>query len=177
MRNIKRCWQKRYAPVCKTGPWDGRIPTPLHYFKGHMITQRTGKVTIKYIESLGGSTLLGLSFRTPCLQPLLQNAITAELGGRKWSSSDAIKRLGPPNVTMRGYESSPGCWLFDHTSGITFLIFSDCHRKHPWRGTSYEVDFPEDTPLTDKQLCDAVIELYATLGLDIVPRSDFCVRY
>jgi hypothetical protein len=56
-----------------------------------------------------------------------------------WNFSSVISKLGSPLVTMPDYESNPGIWIFDdEPTGITFLIWSDCHRANSYKGTSYE---------------------------------------
>jgi len=50
------------------------------------------------------------------------------------------KILGKPNVIVRDLESAPGLWVFDdEPTGLLFLVWSDCWKKHPWKGTSFEV--------------------------------------
>jgi len=69
------------------------------------------------------------------------------------ASKRLIRSLGKPAVTM-DLEASPGVWLLDHSTGIRLVVFSDCHRKNPWKGTSFEIDLaytangkPTDVPL------------------------------
>lgn len=48
-----------------------------------------------------------------------------------------------PLVHMKDYESNPGVWVFKDRSGITFIVYSDEHRKNAYKGTSIEVQRPE----------------------------------
>lgn len=97
-------------------------------------------MTIAQAEELGGraSSLLNYWQRSEQLAELMQSALRepAEL----WRhSSRAVRGLGAPLVRMRGYEATPGLWVFDDSpSGIVFLVWSDGYKKHPWKGTSYE---------------------------------------
>lgn len=74
--------------------------------------------------------------------------------------------FGKPNVHMRGYESYPGVWIFESdTFQVKWVIFSDCHRKHSWKGTSFEIAC--DKNITDTMLCGAFCELCDLLGFEI----------
>jgi hypothetical protein len=55
-------------------------------------------------------------------------------------SQKLVRGLPPPLIRLREFESTPGLWVFDDAiSGITFLMWSDGWKVHPWKGTSYEV--------------------------------------
>lgn len=57
---------------------------------------------------------------------------------------DMLKALGAPMVICRDFESEPGLWLADdEETGVTFMIFSDEHRKKAWKGTSFEAIAPD----------------------------------
>lgn len=67
-------------------------------------------------------------------------------------STDLIKGLGKPLITMPEYESSPGLWIFtDKETGIEFFIWSDVHKKNAFKGTSIEVKIkPAQYDIFDK---------------------------
>lgn len=52
---------------------------------------------------------------------------------------EVVHDLGKPNVHLPELESNPGVWLFSDTDrNIIWIIFSDCHRKNKFKGTSLE---------------------------------------
>jgi len=130
-----------------------------------MITRRPGKLTIKEIETLSLSATnlqnLAYSFVFRDTADLMKSYI---ISSPSIYGAEPIKRLPRPNVTMKGYESSPGCWVFDDTeSKITWIMFSDCYRKSHFKGTSYELILPED--IIDEQLKVAIQKFLKYLGV------------
>ena len=70
--------------------------------------------------------------------PIIHNG---ELG---CANTERLTKLGKPSVVMRGYDSYPGVWVIDDTTRpMTWVIWSDGMHKHPWKGTSVEVIFPD----------------------------------
>ncbi len=68
-----------------------------------------------------------------------------------------VKNLGSPLLRVRDFESTPGLWLFrSDPSGHVFLIWSDGYKKHPWKGTSYEV-------VVNPDRMDTLAEAFAAL--------------
>lgn len=133
-----------------------------------MITQRPGKMKMKEIEDFQDSriheVLVNLAYTTqfPNLHKIIFKRVIRPF---HYCSAYAVKTLGKPNVTMRGYESNPGVWVLDDSkSGITWHIWSDGHKKNCFKGTSYEVFYPVD--ITDKEMCDAVTRLFNKLGVE-----------
>lgn len=53
-----------------------------------------------------------------------------------------FKKLPKPNGRTT-YESNPGIWVFNDSTGITFFVFSDAHRKNAFKGTSIEMALPQ----------------------------------
>lgn len=105
-----------------------------------LLRQRDGRMTIAQAEELGAeaSSLLNYWQRNEKLAQLMQAALREPT--ELWRhGSRAVRGLGAPLVRMRGYEATPGLWVFDDApSGIVFLVWSDGYKKHPWKGTSYE---------------------------------------
>lgn len=140
-----------------------------------MIVQREGKVTMKYIETLSNtrnSTVLSNLYydsRFPSLTRLYTNMYSNPIRGLSSliHGEGSVANFGKPNVRMIGYESTPGVWLFDDTeSGIIWMIYSDCHKKNHFKGTSYEVILPANT--TDAQLVQSLTGLFKLIGISIV---------
>ena len=80
--------------------------------------------------------------------------------------TEVVKNLGRPKVTMPQYESSPGLWQFDDSTGIKFLLWSDGHRKHSYKGSSFEVIVSSKN---EKYLCSAFKRLLAHIDPQLFP--------
>lgn len=140
-----------------------------------MIVQREGKVTGKYIETLSSAAnaevLSNLFYdsRFPSLTRLYTNMYknpTIGLSSLIYGEG-SVANFGKPNVRLIGYESTPGVWVFDDTeTGITWMIYSDCHKKNCYKGTSYEVILPAMT--TDEDLMLSLTKLFKLKGISIV---------
>lgn len=118
------------------------------------------------IESLGSETLTNVinwRYKAPSAQKYMSNLFEEDFElAMLLSSSSAIKNLGSPDVIMRGYESSPGAWMFLHQPTNSYLtVFSDGYKKHPSKGTSYELsNLPKN--LSDAEvlcICKDIIKL------------------
>lgn len=121
-----------------------------------MFTRRHGKMKVSEVENLELNTLMNIMYHGVEGNTAAQkyNDDITSCNHLKWGlhSSSAVKDLGSPNVTMMQYESRPGAWVFDHSTGIVLVIFSDGHRKNPSKGTSYEIaNIPDD--FSDEMLC------------------------
>lgn len=124
------------------------------YFKNDIIL-RDGKVTKKYVESLDTNPLVMILNHSE--YPLALQLWTQEFNSNNWEllSKESLVKFGKPNIEFRNYESSPGVWIFDDTkTGIIWVIWTDLHHKHPWKGTSYEAIVPEY--IDDRTLTDAI---------------------
>jgi len=104
------------------------------------ITLRTGKMSRAQVEALSKNAA---SLYALLQSPFLDNG---EHLFSRWTDILMKSRLKPdqwskPLVHM-DYEANPGVWIFDDSSGITFIVYSDEHRKNPWRGTSVDVVRP-----------------------------------
>lgn len=138
-----------------------------------MIVQRPYKMRIKEVEELSqtSQSFRNLAFdkRFPSIDKMIDSMyddtdyeIIHTLYG-----SGSVRNFNKPNVTMRGYESNPGAWVFDDTdTGITWIIFSDCHKKYHFKGTSYELILPPG--ITNEQLLNSTIAMFKLVGIDIV---------
>jgi hypothetical protein len=109
-----------------------------------MFVQRTSKMKIAEIESLGTDTLINVLYHRGDYPTTLKQYHYDLASGDQllWciNSAEAIRNFGKPNVTMMDYENRPGAWVFDHEpTGIVLVVFSDGHRKDPYKGTSYEL--------------------------------------
>lgn len=105
------------------------------------IVQLTDKLTQRQAEDIGSKsdTLTNLSSINKNLYEFFKEIYTSPELTKLISSSKAVKELGDPLVKMRGYESTPGLWMFDDIeTGTRFLIWSDGYKKNPWKGTSVE---------------------------------------
>lgn len=110
-----------------------------------MIVQRTGKFTRKEAISLGrnSTNVSNLIYNDEQLFKVW--VPLTEKTGFRFYSSDVVRRLGKPLVTLPPFESSPGIWVLDdEETGIIFLIWSDGWKKNPRKGTSYEVICNDD---------------------------------
>ena len=102
----------------------------------------TRRVTRSEITNIGSHTLYGTLVIHRCRKALRKMNKDLLTGDHLWigfNRGRAVVNLGKPNVTLPELESNPGVWVFEHTSGIILLIFSDGHRKNCYRGTSYEL--------------------------------------
>lgn len=125
----------------------------------HNISLRQGKVTKKYIESLGMKTLSNVLAWEPGY-PASSDYWLFVLREHMFSvvTEETIKRLGKPNLNVKEYESFPGVWILDDLkSGINWLIWSDLHHRHPWKGTSFELVLPQY--ITDETMIDSLKRL------------------
>ena len=123
-----------------------------------MFTQRTHKMKIAEVENLGTDTLMNIMYHRADGHKTAKKYNDDIVSSRCliWGihGREAVRNLRKPNVTMVGYESRPGAWVFDHNpTGIVLVIFSDGHRKNPHKGTSYELaNLPDN--FTDEMLYD-----------------------
>ena len=106
------------------------------------------KFKIAEIEQFETDTLNNVLIKYNCTKTHKQiikdtvTGVTLDIGIHGF---EAVSKMGKPNVTMQGYENSPGAWVFEHTTGIILVIFSDGHRKNCYKGTSYELaNIPDD---------------------------------
>ena len=131
------------------------------------ITMRKGKITVKQAVTLGRKASVVSAYTDIWHGPWERLLYTKEsiLWGSKW-----VSKLGAPMVRVRKFESSPGLWVFDSApSGHVFLVWSDGYKKHPWKGTSYEVIAnPDhmDALVPAFEALVAVLESYRTGGVD-----------
>ena len=110
-----------------------------------MITQRSGKVTAKFVEGLDSDTLFNILNHTPKYRAAA-DFWHGYLEQSSWKplKDERVKSWGTPNINMRGYESAPGVWIFDDSSiGIIWYVWTDLHHKNPWKGSSFEIYVPE----------------------------------
>jgi hypothetical protein len=101
------------------------------------ITMRKGEITEKQAIALGRKASVVSAYTDIWHGPWERMIYAKEsiLRGSKW-----VSKLGAPMARVRQLESSPGLWVFDSApSGHVFLIWSDGYKKHPWKGTFYEV--------------------------------------
>lgn len=140
-----------------------------------MIVQREGKVTGKYVETLSDAknaeVLNNLFYdsRFPSLTKLYNNMYSKPSFGlsRLLYGEGSVANFGKPNVRLVGYESTPGVWIFDDTeTGITWMVYSDCHKKKHYKGTSYEVILPAMT--TDEDLVRSLTKLFKLKGISVI---------
>jgi hypothetical protein len=110
-----------------------------------MLTQRTKKATIKEIEDISTGWSLPNFIHRPGWSKT--TSFFETIRKQFWFNDCRVlcKLLGKPLINMRGYESTPGVWILDCTTGIKWIIWSDGHHKNPWKGTTYEVILPEGT--------------------------------
>ena len=104
----------------------------------------TGKMTRAQALELGGnaSNVFSMQREQKELQSTISKFMETDLF---WKSDVWIKKLGKPSTSIPEFESNPGIWVFlDNETGIKFLIWSDCHRKNAYKGTSYESIIPEN---------------------------------
>lgn len=136
-----------------------------------MFKQRQHKMKIAEVEALGSDTLMNVIFHHSRFPKTLKCYHEDMSSGDSllWgvNGKEAVQHLGKPNVNMIGYESRPGAWVFDHEpTGIILVIFSDGHRKNPYKGTSYELaNLP--TGMSDEDLLGLYKELMQMVtGID-----------
>jgi hypothetical protein len=128
---------------------------------------KTNKIFSKEdIESLNSEPLTNViswRYKAPSALKFMNNLFEENFElAMLLNSSSAIRNLGSPDVIMRGYESSPGAWMFLHQPTSSYLtVFSDGYKKHPSKGTSFELsNLPEN--LSDAEvlcICKDIIKL------------------
>jgi len=124
-----------------------------------MFTRVTKKYTIKDIEQADTETLLNLSHKVQKpynfrIADLIKAFLVTD-----YVDGDVVSQFGKPNVTMKGYESNPGVWVFEHKQyGVQLFIFSDGHKKNCFKGTSYEFSFSHD--LNGQELVDLICDVF-----------------
>jgi len=124
----------------------------------HTLTLRPGKITGKELLRMYEDltiTPIGNYLRSGRFEKakdIWYNAMQKSF----WSivSKGTVAKWGKPNLNCRDLESSPGVWIFDDTAGVTWVIYSDMHHKHPWKGTSFEVSI--DDGISDKTMCEVI---------------------
>lgn len=93
------------------------------------------KTAIADIENLDTTPLSSYAYRVAGLAQRFEAILVGWMG-----SSKITRGEGAPNVKMRGYESTPGVWLYlDEETGVRFAVFSDGWKKKPWKGSSIEL--------------------------------------
>lgn len=112
------------------------------------ILQRKTKITRADALELAENSVRVDSFQNAAMRQVWKRYIDSDLF---LDNAKLIKKLGEPLVTMPDFESNPGLWMFsDIQSGITFMVWSDCHRKNAFKGTSFEVlKTSDDTVVAD----------------------------
>jgi len=126
-----------------------------------MISLNPKKFTIKEVEELSGNadTLNNLCY-SKSLMKIYDSCVASR---PSIFGKSHIKALGKPNVTMRGYESNPGAWIFNDTdSQITWIMFSDGHKKNSFKGASYELILPKN--ISSNELGNAIRNFFNYLG-------------
>ena len=118
------------------------------------------KITQKQGNELGSNTKTVSSFyHIPAIRKVMKKYIDAMASSR--NERTEFFRTHKPNIIMRGYESTPGLWIFkDKASGIQFIVWSDLYKKHPWKGTSFEVTLPTN----ETELAEAFERLLTFIG-------------
>ena len=135
----------------------------------HMLIQKTGKITGKQLGVMYDTfyhTPIGNILRSGRFEKaraLWFNAMQESY----WSivSEDTIKKWGKPNINCRNLEASPGVWLFNDSVGVAWIIYSDLHHKHPWKGTSFEVYVIDR--VDDEDLCGAINRFLDVCRVDV----------
>lgn len=139
-----------------------------------MIKPDLNKYTIKQIEDLceGIDGLCSVRFDSFVYnKPKFKELWEALILEAALYDKPSFEDIRPPNVTMKGYESNPGIWIFDDSiNNIKWLMFSDCHRKNRYRGTSYELIC--DPNISDEKLLTSATEFFKTIGFDLNLKED-----
>lgn len=109
------------------------------------VTRRFSRSEITNLESQTLYDTLVINRCRKALKIMEKDVLSGDHLRMGFNSGRAVVNLGKPNVTLPGLESNPGVWIFEHTSGVILLVFSDGHRKNCYRGTSYElVNVPDN---------------------------------
>ncbi len=137
-----------------------------------MITLRRGKITKEDIEATAASTevLINLPYTFPNVNDWMLNFTHVKLAGGSpliynLHGDTVIKSFGVrPSCVIHDYDSSPGVWVVDDTeTGIVWYVYSDLYRKKHFKGTSYELQIPDN--VTEDQLILAISKFFKQYGL------------
>lgn len=131
------------------------------------IVRRAGKMTKQEVIDLGTDPIINLMYSyaqnsgvVSALKKLLPGQpmdparkfeqlfgmiMPGWLGASKITSGE-----GAPNAKFQEYEGYPGAWVYGDTeTGITFVVWSDGWKKHPWKGSSIEWAPPQGSMFND----------------------------
>lgn len=98
--------------------------------------------------------------KIPALKSLLWENSSIQQGFNLWRENP-VEKLGEPNALMSGYASKPLAWVFDDSTGVTFVIISDGLNRESWRGATYEASLPQG--ISDKDIVSATSRLIEIL--------------
>lgn len=116
-----------------------------------MLIQRTKKLTRKEAYKLGEKSIHFLNLLNLYgLYEWFRSCFKNETDQYRAYGDFVIKQLSKPLIHMPDYESNPGLWVYEDTdTGTTWMIYSDCHKKNAYMGTSFELIFPENITVSD----------------------------
>lgn len=137
----------------------------------HTLTLCSKKIPKKEMEELHNQlnqvSLYSLCRRAPTLRKFF-----SELFELVWiAQGEVVRDLPPPNSIMRGYESTPGVWLFEDTCGYCWSVWSDGKYKNCFKGTSIYLLVPGETEITDFLVIESFVRLYKQLNFE--PKESF----
>lgn len=128
------------------------------------ITVRPGKLTRKEIFKICEDSEVLENVLRHNGMPKSHSFWQRTMENNYWSilKPEILAKWGKPNCTVTGYESCPGVWLLDDSkTGIIWMIWTDLHHKHAWKGTSYEIVCPG--LIGDDELLEAMQRLVPML--------------
>lgn len=129
------------------------------------ISLRPKRLTRAEAESLGGDAIAIMNLLN------WRGFEKIEAAVRRWVETIGMtrtlnfKNFPKPNVVMKDYEAMTGLWVFDDTSGITFLVYTDEHRKNPWKGATIELVIPHELQREHTLLPDEVLDTAVSSAL------------
>jgi len=110
-----------------------------------MLVQRTKKLTRKEALQMADKA-------AHLLNVLMGYELTKWFDGcfkkdmdKYWIFGDVLVKQIPtkPLVHMPDFESNPGVWVYEDTeTKVVWMIYSDCHKKNAYKGTSFEPILP-----------------------------------
>lgn len=118
----------------------------------------------KYHSEMDEKSLYALQGRSPLLRKFFSELFMSVYIGQ----GAAVANLPPPNSIMRGYESTPGVWLFEDTCGYYWSVWSDGQYKRCYKGTSIFLLVPNNVELHDFTIIESFIRLYKFLDFELI---------
>ena len=121
------------------------------------IVQHTKKLTCKQADVFSDNSLSVLNIGDEAARDAYFEFVQIFLK----SNPPIVEKFDKPLIIVREYESSPGLWMFEDTdTKVIFLLWSDSWKKHPWKGTRYDVIVDHSNINLLENSCDRFVKYF-----------------